>query len=258
MTGYKSLKSADEVDPEDFVHVILTRLVHDKKKKLVVKIHEAGSMFASREIKAMKKFDGYRNTVQLVCDFVCQDDKARWQWPISKKTSFCNGSNGNGSSLLHFIAMEYIHDGDLGEFLSRTRDCQVLASFFLQTTRVIIELGSIYKIAHGDINSGNIMVTTTKKARLAYNCMGNIVHVDPCGYIPVFLDYGRSTDYEDNTKNKRDILQDVLMAFHVYSNWMASQKLKTNVRSFIQNEMNHNKRDLDKLVMHIKTMFEDP
>jgi len=254
LIGYKTLKSANEVDPEDFVHVILSKL--SKETKVIVKIHEANSMFAKNEVMAMKALKEYRNTVHYICDFVCQDNIDRWQEPVKDAQKFCLFSENLSSKSvnLHFIVMEYIPNGDLSHLLRHLQDTDVLTSLFLQTALVIIELGSIYKICHGDINSGNILITTTKKSTLSYSILGKPMKIKTFGHVPIFLDFGRCSLYEKITKNKYDILQDVLTAFSVYSGWMQPD-LKVKVRDFVTNELAVNKRDLMKLIERVETMF---
>lgn len=249
LVGYKTLKSANEVDPEDFVHVILSKVA--KNKKVVVKIHEAKSPFASNEIMAMTALKGYRNTVKYVCDFTCQDNVDRWQKNVVSPQTFCIA---NGVANFHFIVMEYIHNGDLGDFFKTQQDTNILKSFFVQSALVIIELGSIYKIAHGDLNSGNILVAKTNKSSLTYNLFGTRTKVATFGVIPIFLDFGRCSKYEKHTRNKYDILQDVLLLFGIFSAWM-QEDLKSKVRDFVANQLKSNKRDLPKLIEAIDVIF---
>ena len=119
---------------------------------------------------------------------------------------------------------------------------------------VIIELGSIYKISHGDLNSGNILVATTDKTKVSYMILVKKLKVDTFGILPIFLDFGRCTLYDKNTKNKYDILQDVLMIFGVFSAWMHAD-LKAKVRDFVTDQLKTNKRDLLLLIDKIDTIF---
>ena len=251
LIGISSIKTADEVDEEDFVHVLLSKIVRINKK-VVVKIHMAESIFAIKEVKALKTLSNYRNTVKYICDFTCMDNINRWQRPIDKsnKQKMCS----SGSNKLHFIVMEYIEDGDLATFLKeQTQHIDVLKSFFLQTAYTIIEIGKIYQLSQGDINSGNILVVKTSKSKLTYTVLDTKTIVKTYGFLPVFIDYGRSYFYEKNVKPNASIIDDILMAFNVYSRWLTSPKLQKHIIEFIANELRTNtKQDIARLLVNIE------
>ena len=53
---------------------------------------------------------------------------------------------------------EYIAHGDVSDFLRFPQESHVIKSIILQVACIIMQLASIYKIYHGDINSGNILI----------------------------------------------------------------------------------------------------
>ena len=110
ITGFQSIKSSEETgdEPNEFVHVI--KAVLDKyKKPIIVKIHDSVSYFVEKEITALNKLSEFENSVKKICDFSCLDDKARWKNMINNPIKFCN----NKKNKLHFIALEYIENGDI-------------------------------------------------------------------------------------------------------------------------------------------------
>ncbi len=236
LVAFKTIKSADEVDAEDFVHVALSKLVK-QNKTIVVKIHEADTEFAVKEVKSMKTLAKYRNVVRYICSFECLDNFEKWIKPVKEDVRFCTG----GPQKLCFIAMEYIPDGDLTEFLrNHSHDIKLVKSLLLQIAMVIVELGTIYKLCHGDINSGNILIAKTSKKNLTYQLFDEKYTLPTFGFIPIMLDFGHCREYEHRASNKKAILQDVLSAWSVFANWLPIY-LEPIIRSFVGDELKTNK-----------------
>ncbi len=186
-----------------------------KEKTVVVKVHLEGSLPAVRELLAISILQGTKfeqNTVRHVCDFVCMDDMTRWMKPVSNQVNFCNG----GSHKLHFFVMEYIRDGDVEKFFQR-KDITIdlIQSMFLQTFLAVVELGCMFKLSHSDLNSGNILVTTTDKKRLKYVVFDKVYKIGTCGFVPILIDFGRCTRYGSRSKNIMHILENASFVLHI-------------------------------------------
>ena len=154
-------------EPNEFVHVIKS-VLDNYKKPVIVKIHDSVSYFVEKEITALNKLSEFENSVKKICDFSCLDDKARWKHMINHAIKFCN----NKKNRLHFIVLEYIENGDIDLFFSKNPSKEMICSFFLQIELSIIKLALDYRISHGDLNSGNILISGTEKSRIHYKIMG--------------------------------------------------------------------------------------
>ena len=150
LLGYKTIKASEETSmhKDDFVHVVLSKL-KDYKDPVVVKVYDKDNFHLHIELKILQTINGYRNTAQLICEFTCDDDKDKYNTKIIKQIRFC----GNGSNKLHFFVYEYISHGDVSDFLRGNQEVSILKSIILQVACIIMQLASIYKIYHGDINS---------------------------------------------------------------------------------------------------------
>ena len=58
---------------------------------------------------------------------------------------------------------EYIAHGDVSDFLKGNQEVSIIKSIILQVACITMQLASIYKIYHGDINSGNILIDITNE-----------------------------------------------------------------------------------------------
>jgi serine/threonine protein kinase len=181
LLGYNSIKSAE--DPNDFVHVVKSKL-ENYNDPVVVKIYDSENEHLGIEIKILERINGYRNTAILICHFSCKDNKNNYFSKIIKPIRFCT----NGSHSLHYFVYEYIATGDISTFFTKNTDKDVVKSFVLQLIAVIIELAVVYRIYHGDINSGNIMVDTTEDKTLDYCIETETVTIETYGIMPKMID----------------------------------------------------------------------
>ena len=207
LLGYKSIKSAEETSmyPNDFVHVIKSKL-ENYNDPVVVKIYDNENEHLGIEIKILERINGYRNTAILICHFSCKDNKNNYFSKIIKPIRFCT----NGSHSLHYFVYEYIVTGDISDFFTKNTDKPVIKSFVLQLIAVIIELAVVYRIYHGDINSGNIMVDTTEEKTLDYCIETETVTIETYGIMPKMIDYGRSHFYIDKTVSPNVVVWDII------------------------------------------------
>ena len=207
LLGYNSIKSAEETSmyPNDFVHVIKSKL-ENYNDPVVVKIYDNENISLLREIKILERINGYRNTAILICHFSCKDNKNNYFSKIIKPIRFCT----NGSHSLHYFVYEYIVTGDISDFFTKNTDKPVIKSFVLQLIAVIIELAVVYRIYHGDINSGNIMVDTTEEKTLDYCIETETVTIETYGIMPKMIDYGRSHFYIDKTVSPNVVVWDII------------------------------------------------
>ena len=227
LIGKKSLKSAEESD--DFVHVIQSVLTK-YNASVVVKIHEErDKIFLQRELQSLKKLINFQNSVRYICDFSCLDDKDRWFKKVTKDIKFCKNVKQNEHQL-HFIVMEYIENGDLHEdFFDKNPPRVEILSVFLQIALAIAILGFEYKIYHGDLHSGNILLSHTNDEFITYNVLDKSYNIKTYGYLPKLADYGRSGTYDSRITHK-DILEDIYMIFTSMSTWIKDIEYKDYIK----------------------------
>ena len=128
IVGNETIKSSEEtsMNDEDFVHVIKSILT-EYNKPVVVKIHSSSTIQVKKELLALNKLKDFQNSVKLICDFSCMDDKTRWKKPVLKPVKFCN----NKTDSLHFIVLEYIENIQFESFFNRKPSSEELYSIFL-------------------------------------------------------------------------------------------------------------------------------
>ena len=213
--GYKSFKAAEEASmyKDDFVHVVLSKL-QDYDKPVVVKVYDANKLDLLLERKILEKIRDYRNTARLICEFSCDDDKNNYITKITKQIKFCE----RGTNKLYFFVYEYIAHGDISDYLQKTRDIKIIKTLILQVVCVIIELATIYKVCHGDLNSGNILINTTDEKTLEYRIGDEIVVIESNGIIPIIIDFGRSKFYAEPINNQ-DVWYDIIMFISLISGY---------------------------------------
>jgi serine/threonine protein kinase len=238
LLGYKSIKSAEETSmyPNDFVHVIKSKL-ENYNDPVVVKIYDSENISLLREIKILERINGYRNTAILICHFSCKDNKKNYFSKIIKPMKpirFC----ANGSHSLHYFVYEYIATGDISTFFTKNTDKKVIKTFALQLTAVIIELASIYKIYHGDINSGNIMIDTTEEKTLDYCIENETVTIETHGIIPKMIDYGKSGFYETDVIPIPIYLvwEDITKSLELLRRYIQYDKFDENILALFNND----------------------
>lgn len=245
LLGYQSIKSADEtgLEEDEFVHVILSQLKHHDFP-VIVKIHDADSDFIKRELFFLNKMRDFENSVELICDFSCMDDKKRWMSRVADKSvRFCN----NKSDSLHFIVLEYIENGDIGEYLSTASNDQIM-SIFLQCTLAIMVMGLKYNTCHGDLNSGNILVDKTDKKRASYKIFNREYRIKTFGIIPKFIDYGRSSSLLKN--DYTSIICEIHICFSVLIKYIGSPEMKTKLKTFLNEEVEFYEHNIKKNYLH--------
>jgi serine/threonine protein kinase len=228
LLGYTSIKSAEETSmhPDDFVHVIKSKL-ENYNEPVVVKIYDSENGRLYTEINILKKVKDYRNTARLICHFSCKDDKTSYFRKIiktMKPITFCS----KGTHLLHFFVYEYIANGDISGFFTKNNDINLIKAMTLQITAVIIELALVYKVIHGDINSGNIMVDTTEEKTLDYIIDGKTVEIETYGWMPKMIDYGKSRIYTDRIISPDDVWDDITNALNIIAHY-TNEKTKKNI-----------------------------
>lgn len=247
--GYKTIKSASEVADTDFTHVLLSKL-GQIQKNVIVKIHEAHSLFAQRELHALKILSGTsfeRNSVKYICDFTCIDDKNKWINNIKKNISFCT----QGKDELHFIVMEYIENADLIDFFNNKPSIKEIKSLFIQTMLILMDLAFNYKIYHGDLNSGNILVRKTKKKTATYHINNKVHRINTYGINPILLDYGRGGIYKNNIDHN-EVMDDIMTIFYTFSTLIQNNELKLKIRLFIEN---NNTINFEDCIQQIRQLF---
>jgi serine/threonine protein kinase len=232
LSGRITVKSSFEtgIDKDEFVHVIISNL-QDYPDDVIVKMHDKRSIFVQKELKALHKIEGFQNSVKLICDFSCLDDKSRWINRVSKNITFCN----NKKDELHFFIFEYIKDGQLDEFLLQNPHIEIMGSLFLQVALAIITLNQDYYISHGDLNTGNILVDQTNYPIIKYTVDNKTIDVVSHGIIPRLIDFGRSKIY-DKPVELQYVLDDICIIFSAMNMWVKDETVKHAIHECISLE----------------------
>lgn len=232
LLGYKTIKASEETSmhKDEFVNVVLSKL-KDYKEPVVVKVYDKDNFHLHIELKILQTINGFRNTSKLICEFICDDNKNKYNTKIIKQIRFC----GNGSNKLHFFVYEYIAFGDVSDFLEKNQESHVIKSIILQVACIVIQLASIYKIYHGDINSGNILIDITNEKNLDYCIEGQTFIIESYGIIPKIIDYGRSNFYKEVISNN-EVWFDVILALGVIYPYIQNSKLKEVVLDISKKE----------------------
>lgn len=246
--GIESMKSSDEAD--EFVHVIRS-VLHQHGLSVVVKIHDTHSYFVEKELFALNRLADFENSVKKICDFSCLDDKSRWKNMIHSPVKFCN----NKHDKLHFIVLEYNENGDVESFLTKNPSRPTICSLFLQIELVIMKLALDYGISHGDLNSGNMMISTTEKSRIHYRVLDKEYRITSYGILPKLIDYGRCTKYVGKIYPNY-ILDDIYTCLSVLVMYIKDEELKTGLKEFIYHESRTNTTDLARILLETKRLFE--
>jgi len=231
LIGYETIKGSEETSnhKDDFVYVVLSKL-KDYDKPVVVKVYEEDNFHLHIEVNVLKTVRDFRNTATIICDFSCNDDKNKYITKIKKQIQFC----GNGTNKLHFFVYEYIVNGDISVFLSKNQDIEIIKSIILQTTCVIIQLASIYKIYHGDINSGNILIDTISDDNINYCIEDETFVIKTHGFIPKIIDFGRSNFYKSPIKND-EIWFDIILMLGVVYHYIQNVSLRQRILDISKN-----------------------
>ena len=259
--AFKTLKAAEEVglDIDEFTHVLLSHL-GDTRKEVVVKVHDSRSRFIRHELNILRILKGFRNTVALLCDFKCNDDKQRWLKNIKRSTTLCKL---NGKDSLHYFVMEYIPNGDLVDFIKEIsfiyqqdtkQGLKLLQSLFLQIALAIMHMGTVYKVYHGDLNSGNILIYKTSKKSVKYNVFDKEYMVNTHGFYPVFIDFGRAGTYDMRSKNKSPIKDDICIVGNVIVSWINDQELSKKFNAILDKLEYGKNKDFDYVINVIKCL----
>lgn len=259
--GINTLKAADEVGQgvNEFTHVLLSHL-GQTQREVIVKMHDGQSRFIKHELKLLNRLQSFRNCVKLICDFSCKDDKNRWNKRITKPTTLCQT---NANDHVHFLIMEYIKDGDLNEFIDHivklyTSDpkqgMKLFKSLFLQISLGIMEMGTTYKIYHGDLNSGNILVYKTTQQIITYKVLDREYRMKTYGFYPVFIDFGRGGMYEKRPKNQTLIKEDISIIGNVLSAWIKDLDLSQKFNTLLDDIEASRILTLDDVVKKIKRL----
>jgi serine/threonine protein kinase len=207
-----SLKDAreDGFTDEEFVHVAKGKLLRFQKS-CIVKVNASNSKFLFQELKALNLLLAYPHVVQYLCHFTCKDHTRKWKNKLNAQTFACDPS---GKRSLTFIVMEYIKFGSINKLLKESTSKELLLSLFLQTAMIMLELGKLYNILHGDLHTGNILIKKSKKKYFTYM---RKYKIPLFGYRVVLIDFGRSKIYK-STLADADILDDIAIVFEIYRN----------------------------------------
>lgn len=251
IVGIKSLKSSEEMgsDINNFVSIIQSKL-ENYNNPVIVKIHDVINIMVLKELAAIRQLKGFDNVVKYICDFSCMDDKSRWANKINEPVTFCNNKQDN----LHFIVMEYVSNGDISEYVKKASLIEI-RSLLIQLVFTILILGTKYKMNHGDLNTGNILIQSTTKKRIVYQYRNKTYYVKSCGIMPVLIDFGRSSHF--STIQYESIMDEIFTAINVCVLYIQDDNLKTAFHTFIHQQFIKNYDSPLGFLRDLKQFFDD-
>lgn len=185
----KSIKTPES--PDMFGHVAIGKL--ENEQSVVVKVYERDDNMLDVELRVLRRLTKYNinNIVRLICHFPCSNEnKLMWNENIRGERALCQG---NGKNKLYFIVMEHIRYGNIGDYFSRHAiSNSMLLSFVQQGVLCLLELHYRFKIHHGDLHYGNVLIDFDETKKNEYRIEGREFVVDTNGCEPIFIDFGRA------------------------------------------------------------------
>ena len=236
-------------DSETNVHVLESFMKKDNYP-VIVKIHHKRSPFINNELRAYEHLRDFQNCVKKICDFSCLDDKERWKSPIKRPVEFCN----NKTDELHFIVLEYIENGNIENRIKKMKTFSELASLILQIELMILELGCNYHMLHGDLHSGNILISDIENRRIHYTIDKREYRISSYGIIPLFIDFGRSKISKEAIPIEF-VLEDVYMTIQIILRYIPDDNIIQKIHDFIHTQSVTNTDNPHKLILDTKTFF---
>lgn len=221
-----------------FGHVALAEL---QDQTIVVKVFDAGDNMLKKELSMLRFLTNKNknNIVKYICNIGCQDSRVRWENHITK-SQICK----QGSDDLQFVLMEYIHNGDLEEYLNSdrcTNEC--LKSILKQICLCLLDIYFNHRIVHGDIHRGNILISHDAiPETLEYKFGSMKISVESNGVEPIFIDFGRSYRVEKpSSSNSNDSIdmygyhinygvEDVLLVYNIIQVILSNREQKKYVK----------------------------
>jgi len=155
----------------------------------------------------------------LLCDFACNDDKTRYITKLQQPIMFCHTPSPDK---LNFFVFEYLQFGDISDYIVKQTDPQAVYTIILQMVCVIIQLASKYRILHGDLNTGNILVDTTDEKMVGYAIDNKTISIASYGFIPKLIDYGKCIIFES--------------PIPIYLVWESIAMMFSVVRNYVKDE----------------------
>lgn len=177
-----------------FGHVALAH-VKNLSEDVVVKVYERTDMMLQKEktILTVLNKHGLENVIRLICSFDCdKEDKLVWYDKILKKRVLCGNT---GKDKLSFLVMEYIPYGNITDFMSNNAmTTRNFKSFVKQACLFLLEIHYRFKIHHGDIHGGNLLIDICDESKIcSYRISKKIFQVKTHGVMPIFIDFGRAS-----------------------------------------------------------------
>ena len=196
----------------NYSHNPFRKMILSNDKPVVAKVYDANKLDLLLERKILEKIRDYRNVVRLICD----DDK---------------NNLTRGTDKLYFFVYEYIAHGNISDYLQKSREIKMIKTLILQMVCVIIELATIYKVCHGNLNSGNILIDTTDEKTLEYRIGDEIVIIESNGIIPKIIDFGRSKFHAESINNQH-VWYDIIMVITLINTHAKNYEIDlTNVKN---------------------------
>ena len=211
-------------------------------------------LYYHKEKLALSTIDGFRYHVKTinipVNPFIYISQKGK----VRKDARQASRASLPAFGTVGFLAMEYIHDGDLSQHISRIHNVQELCSLFTQIMYCFIELSQKYKIYHGDINSGNVLIDKTDDEYSTHIVNGEERRVKTFGKIPKIIDFGRSSKYYGDSPSDMDIIHDLTIAVPMCNNYVKNESIKKRINSMLIEQVSEY-TDIDNFVNKIIEIF---
>jgi serine/threonine protein kinase len=207
----KSIKTPESEDM--FGHVAIGQMI-GTDDKVVVKVYNKNDFMLQKELDILRTLftSKCNNIIRLICDFQCsRQNKIIWNTKIQKKQHVCHRrlSNSHIQSDLHFLVLEYIPHGNIGDFLEQHPEklsFEQFTSFVRQSILCLLEVYERFAIHHGDIHSGNILINFIEEQTHSYKISNKTFDIETHGCEPIFIDFGRANRSSKSRRSRNEVI----------------------------------------------------
>jgi serine/threonine protein kinase len=195
-------------------HVAMAVIKEYPDLNFVVKIQTAGHKLTNNEVSLLRELQPAQYVVRYICDFICNDQELKWKKKVKRPTDIC----GSGENQIHVILMEFVPNGSLYDYIqdhdiSQEKFVSIIRQLYID----IIDMSVNYHVFHGDINGGNILLSSTSEQYISYEICGRHIQVSTMGVLPVFTDFENGIKFaRESEPNCEDIIDDIVQMLELF------------------------------------------
>lgn len=146
--------------------------------------------------------------------------------------------------------------GDISNFVEKNHieNREIIKNVFYHLIFMISDLVYNYKVVHGDLNSGNILIKKTNKQEKNYSVNEQIYTIPLYGYEPMLIDFGRSSVIRKEEIDDSIIIEEVSKALYT------CLRYHTNKQHYMNNFLSNINIDLfsfEYFLCKVKEIIDD-